>query len=388
MKGFWLDSWGLEDKENCMLQAVELARKAWGRTAPNPCVGAVVLQQGRILAWGWHQGPGLPHAEAKALQQAALAPEYRPEECALFVTLEPCNHQGRTPPCTRAVLEQGIRRVVVGCKDPNPGVQGGGAEYLEAQGAEVEIGVAEQACRDLISDFMLWQQEQRPFVLLKLASSLDGRIGLSGGRPARISGPQAKEQVHYLRSRVQAVLVGGGTFYQDDPGLDCRLQDFSQDKQPWAVVLGSSLPEAGTDFDLLQKRPQQTIFLTSEQEAASCRARALQRLGARIWPLERKGSGLDLQSGLKRLFSELSCYYVLCEGGGRLGLELMQASLADELQLILAPKVLGDEQAVPVLWGRRVQDMRECLSWRFVAHKYLGRDLWLSLRPGLHRDFS
>jgi diaminohydroxyphosphoribosylaminopyrimidine deaminase/5-amino-6-(5-phosphoribosylamino)uracil reductase len=382
---FGLDGCSPQEKEAHMLQAVQLARQAWGQTAPNPCVGALLLQKGRILAKGWHKGPGLPHAEAEVLQQAALEPDFRPEECVLFVTLEPCNHQGRTPPCTQAILQSGIRQVVVGCRDPNPGVQGQGAKYLQDNGVRVEIGVAELACQDLIADFVLWQKEQRPFVLLKLASSLDGRIGLRGGRPARISGARALEEVHFLRSRVQAVLVGKNTFYQDNPSLDCRLGDTVQ-AQPWAVVISKSLPAAGQGYRLLQERPQETIFFTHEQAAASARSKELQGLGVRIWALNRKDAGLDIRAGLQRLFAELGCYYLLCEGGGRLGLELMQKALADELQLILSPKVLGDEEAVPVLSGRRIQDMQQCLQWRFIRQKALDQDLGLCLRPVWNRQ--
>ncbi|MFO8033308.1 MAG: bifunctional diaminohydroxyphosphoribosylaminopyrimidine deaminase/5-amino-6-(5-phosphoribosylamino)uracil reductase RibD [Desulfohalobiaceae bacterium] len=378
---FWLDGWSLQEKETQMLQAVELAKQAWGQTAPNPCVGALLLQEGRVLAQGWHKGPGMPHAEVEALQQAALQPEFRPEKCALFVTLEPCNHYGRTPPCTQAILQYGIKQVIVGCRDPNPGVQGQGAQHLQARGVRVQTGIAVQACQDLIADFVLWQQEKRPFVLLKLASTLDGRIGLKGGRPVRISGEKAREEVHILRSRVQAVLVGKNTFYQDNPSLDCRLGDQGQQAQPLAVVISRSLPEIGAGYRLLENRPQQTIFLTDEQAVASARAEELRGLGVRIWGLDRQGSALDVRPGLQRLFTELGCYYLLCEGGGRLGLELMQKALADELHLILAPKVLGDEEAVPVLSGRRIQDMQQCLRWRFVRQKALDQDLGLCLRP-------
>ncbi|MFP4392598.1 MAG: bifunctional diaminohydroxyphosphoribosylaminopyrimidine deaminase/5-amino-6-(5-phosphoribosylamino)uracil reductase RibD [Desulfohalobiaceae bacterium] len=383
---FWLDDWGLEEKEKCMLQAVQLARRAWLQTAPNPCVGALLLQDGQVLSQGWHKGPGLPHAEVEALERAAAKPDFRPEACALFVTLEPCNHQGRTPPCTRAILQHGIPEVIVGCRDPNPQVQGQGAKYLQDRGVRVQTGIAQQACQDLIADFVLWQQEQRPFVLLKMASTLDGKIGLSGGRPARISGEKAREWVHFLRSRVQAVMVGKNTFYQDNPGLDCRLPSQGPQEQPLAVVLSASLPEAGTDYWLVRQRPEKTLFFTSRQEGSSARARKLQELGVRIWVLEEKGSGLDIRSGLQRLFQELGCFYLLCEGGGRLGLGLMQADLADELQLILAPKVLGDELATPVFSGRRIQDIQQCLSWRFTGNELLGQDLWLCLRPKLNRQ--
>lgn len=378
---FWLDSLEQRQKENYMLQAVALAEQARGRTAPNPCVGALLLQDGHILAQGLHHSYGQPHAEAEVLRQAGQK-GFEPEKCALFVTLEPCNHQGLTPPCTRAILESGIKHVLVGCRDPNPQVRGQGIEYLQARGVQVQTGIAKQACQDLIKDFALWQTEQRPFILLKLASTLDGRIATRNHHSAWVSGEEARKRVHSMRSWVQAILVGKNTFFQDDPGLDCRDNPHSpRPRQPWAVVVSNDLPAMDNAYGLLRERPQQTIFFSSARTVNEPRAKSLLDKKIRIWPLGEKNGLLDLRTGLQRLFAELSCYYVLCEGGGRLGMQLMQERLVDEFHLVLAPKVLGDEQAVPVLSGRLVHDMQQCMPWRFKSQEYLGQDLWLTLRP-------
>ena len=214
-----------------MARAVELAVRGKGTTAPNPCVGAVLVRDGAVVAEGWHMRCGGPHAEVNCLADAG-AKGVDPSACALYVTLEPCNHHGRTPPCTMAVLEAGVPEVVVGAGDPNPKVAGGGAEFLRQRGVRVRQGVLGQACRDLIADFLVWQFTGRTFNTLKMAATLDGRIAARNGHSAWVSGPESREMVHELRARVDAVVVGGGTLRQDNPRLTARPRSGEPDKQP------------------------------------------------------------------------------------------------------------------------------------------------------------
>lgn len=208
-----------------MLKAVCLARRGLPFTAPNPAVGALLLQNGRIVAEGWHKKYGGPHAEIEALGDARRK-GVNPADCTLLVTLEPCNHHGKTPPCAEAILQAGVKKVVIGLSDPTPQA-GGGAAWLAARGVQVIMGVAETQCRNLAADFLFWQHSDLPYVTLKLASTLDGCIATRSGQSRWITGKAARARVHMLRAMSQAVLVGGNTFFEDDPLLTARPQDFA-----------------------------------------------------------------------------------------------------------------------------------------------------------------
>ena len=364
-----------------MLEAVALSRQGAGRTAPNPCVGALLVKDGQILARGWHAAAGQPHAEINCLSQAREL-GVNPSECTLVVTLEPCNHHGKTPPCTHAILEAGIRHVVIGARDPNPRAAGGGT-WLHERGVKVEYGAAEQACLDNIADFMAWQSG-RPYVILKLASTIDGRIATRNCHSRWISGPEALERVQQLRAWSQAVLVGGKTFYKDNPRLTCRLPGYDG-PQPLGVVVSSRLPEYPELFHILRQRPSEAVFMTDEQEAAGVKAKALRELGATVWGLpylNEEKRILDLLDGLDRLYSERGVHYLLCEGGGGLAMHLLEDGLADELRLHLAPKILGDAQARPLFSGRVPLSMGEALQLRLCDSEICGEDLLLQYRRG------
>ncbi len=366
-----------------MLRAVELARRARGTAAPNPCVGALLAQGGEIVARGWHTACGQPHAEVECLADAK-AKGVDPADCDLYVTLEPCNHFGRTPPCTEAVLAAGIKRVFVGAADPNTAVAGGGMERLREAGVEVIEGVAGQACQDLIADFRVWNATGRPYLHCKLAATLDGRIATRTGHSRWISGPESRVEVHALRADCGAVIVGGETFRADDPQLTARLEHGQPERQPLAVVVTSRLPGADEDFHLLRQRPGDTVFWTTAESADSDAARALRDLGCAVWGLERTGDGLDLAGGLARLRAEHGVWRVLCEGGGRLALSFLASGLMDELWLFIAPKILGDESARPLFAGRAPETMDQALGLRIADTSRHGEDVRLTLRPKEH----
>ena len=372
-----------------MLQAVDLARKARFLTAPNPAVGAVLVKDGAVVAEGYHKGPGLPHAEVEVLADAA-AKGVNPAECTLVVTLEPCRHHGKTPPCTDAVLAAGIRRVVVGTLDPNPEA-GGGAELLRAVGVDVVVGVEEQICLDLIDDFVTWRTSDLPYTFLKLAGSLDGRIATRTGHSRWVSSEAARHEGHKLRRHMHALIVGGNTFYQDDPWLTCRLEGVECPNQPFAVVVTSRLPDADASYYLLRERAQSTVFWTTVAAAAGPKAVALRKLGVRVMGLpsqaraNTRGHGmraeLNLEEGLRLLRSELDCRYVLCEGGGRLGLTMLEKNLIREFHLHLAPKILGDNEATPLFDGRSPLTMEDALNLRIAAVSPCDTDVILTFRP-------
>lgn len=363
-----------------MREALAQAAASRGLTAPNPAVGAVMVQNGQVVAAGRHERCGGPHAEPACLDDARRR-GVDPAACDLYVTLEPCNHHGKTPPCTQAILAAGVKRVYVGCADPNPDVAGNGAAFLRERGVAVAMGLLERECRDMIADFLVWKTTSRPYVQLKLAATLDGRIACRTGHSKWITGQAARRRVHELRARCDAVLVGGQTFRADDPGLDPRLSPAPPwAKDPLAVVLTSQLPRPDADVALLRRRPGRTVFLTDTPSAASPTAAALRDMGVRVLAVGEPGK-LSLKTALTLLRSETHCHTVLCEGGGQLGLSLLNASLADEFLLFLAPKILGDELAVPLFSGRRAESMEQALSLRTTATERIGDDLLVTLRP-------
>lgn len=368
-----------------MQAALALAENGRWLACPNPTVGAVLVRDGQIVARGWHHAAGQPHAEVECLRDAA-ARGIDPRGATLVVTLEPCNHYGKTPPCTEAVLEAGIARVVIGLRDPNP-VAAGGVERLRAAGVEVVEGVCAQECRDLIADFLVWQEGKRPYVLLKLASTLDGRIATRNGHSRWISCAASRNSVHALRAGVGccggAVMVGGATLRADNPRLTARVEPpLPPEQQPWACVITSRLPAVNGDCYLLRERADRTVFISTPAVAASRLAHELRSAGARVLPVPAlvKGS-LDMTAVLALLRSELGCPYVLCEGGGRLALSLLEAGLVDEFRLHLAPRILGDNSAVPLFDGRSPLQLDEALHLRLGDVRRHGEDLELILRP-------
>ena len=363
-----------------MARALELEAQGKGSAAPNPCVGAVLVRDGAIVAEGWHEHFGGPHAEVHCLADARQK-GVDPKDCALYVTLEPCNHQGKTPPCAEAVLEAGIKKVVVGCADPNPRVKGGGADFLRAKGVDVVVGVLEGQCRDMIADFTVWQFTQRTYNILKMAATLDGRIAARDAKPARVSGNESREMAHHMRSRVDAVIVGGGTLRADNPRLTARPGGVLTGKQPLAVVVTSRLPDRSERLTLLDERPSQTIFWTNSEAARQANADTLRAAGVRVWGLPGLDAGLDLAQGFVRLREEASCWTCLCEGGGGLAFSLLKQGVMDELTYVLAPKVLGDERGVPVFCGAAGPSMEEALGLRLCAARESGPDIVLTYRP-------
>ncbi len=399
-----------------MGEAIALARRGRWRAAPNPTVGAVLVRDGQVVARGYHTACGMPHAEVECLRDAT-ANGVDPAGCTLVVTLEPCNHHGKTPPCSQAVLAAGIRHVVVGMADPNPVAQGG-AEFLRQHGVRVDVGVREQDCRDLVADFVTWKLTDQPYVILKLASTLDGRIATRAGHSQWISCATSRRRVHGIRAGAGhaggAVLVGGTTLFADNPLLTARCGDFSDAfpaapqgdcsrvdgadaprRQPLAVAVTSRMDEVAAragELALLQQRASDTIFWTTEHAATSPAADTVRATGARVWGLpvtsdttgtsNTAGARLDLRAGLARLRAEAGCLYVLCEGGGQLGLALLEAGLVHEFELHLAPKVLGDNAARPLFDGRAPLRMDDALGLRVTATAPSGEDIIVTLRPG------
>ncbi len=362
-----------------MARAAELAILGRGATAPNPCVGAVLVDSGSIVAQGWHTGFGKLHAERECLADAREK-GIDPRGMTMYVTLEPCNHHGKTPPCTEALIEARVAKVVIGTRDPNP-VASGGVEKLKAHGIEVITGVLEQECRDIIDDFLLWQTSHSTYNIVKMAATLDGKIASRFRTPEPVSGPESFARVHDLRAQVDAVVVGGGTFYSDDPSLTCRRKRLPHDfTQPLAVIVTSRLPENPTDFTLLRENPRRTIFMTTEDAARSPQADSLRERGTSVWPLPGSPGHLSLTLGFERLRYDMGCHYTLCEGGGRFAMNLIDAGLVDELVHFITPRILGDDAAPAAYYGRHEVSMAETVDFRIIRMEPTGSDIMLTLR--------
>ncbi len=356
-----------------MRRALELARQSEGHTRPNPPVGAVVVRGGRLLGEGRHTRAGCPHAEVEALDVC------RGRACGatLYVTLEPCCTTGRTPPCTERILAEGVRRVVAGCRDPNGCHCGKGFERLTAHGVEVVWGVCEEEARELIAPFAKHIATGYPYVTLKLAMTLDGRIADRRGVSQWITGEAARAEVQALRRRADAVLVGAGTVCADDPSLLCRLPGAGRLTR---VVVDASGRVPAAARVLADPAAEQTVLATVPA-AAAARGAAWSAHGARVWTFapDREGR-VPLRRLLRRLGGE-GHLHVVCEGGGALAGALHDAGLVDAYELYYAPAVLGDARAVSGVAGRGCL-LPRLERLRVVEVRRVGEDVLVRARRG------
>lgn len=353
-----------------MTQALALARRGWYSTSPNPRVGAVLVADNRVIGEGFHLRAGEPHAEVFALRQAGEAAR----GATLYVSLEPCSHQGRTPPCADAVIRAGIRRVVIGCQDPNPLVAGQGIARLQAAGIEVSCGVLETEARALNPGFESRMRRNRPWLCLKYGASIDGRTALANGLSQWITGVDARRDVQRKRAESSALLTGIGTVLADDPRLSVRadeLPELAQGpiRQPWRVVVDSrgQLPAAARLFDGASRVIQ--VCATERQGLSS----------AETWCLPNAQGKVDLPALLTRLAAE-GCNDLWVEAGPELGGALITAGLVDELWLYLAPMLLGSA-AKPLMNLPDLSDLALASRWRYADVRHLGSDLRVVLTP-------
>ncbi|MFP7755465.1 bifunctional diaminohydroxyphosphoribosylaminopyrimidine deaminase/5-amino-6-(5-phosphoribosylamino)uracil reductase RibD [Thermodesulfobacteriota bacterium B35] len=333
------------DDTEYMRLALAEAAKGLGRTSPNPCVGAVIVRDNVVVGRGYHRRAGTPHAEVNAIADAGSS---ACRGATIYVTLEPCNHSGRTPPCTRAILAAGIRRVVVGMKDPNPSVAGGGMEFLAAQGIEVTGGVLAEECRRLNFPFLKHVTSGLPWVVMKAGMSLDGRISYRQGAGGVITGAASHRLVHRLRDRFDAILIGVGTALVDDPSLTTRIAE-RVGRDPLRVVLDSRL-RLPVDARMLQQSSDAATWIFCGPLASSTREAELTDAGAMVHRVGVNEQGrVDLEQVLVKL-GRAGLTSVLVEGGAAVHGSFLRRDLVDEVCLFLAPFFIGDE-GMPVISG-------------------------------------
>jgi diaminohydroxyphosphoribosylaminopyrimidine deaminase / 5-amino-6-(5-phosphoribosylamino)uracil reductase len=358
-----------------MNRALVLAARGLETTHPNPRVGCVIAQGTKIIGEGWHERAGEAHAEVNALA-AVRSAGLQPAGSTAYVTLEPCSHYGRTPPCTDALISAGVARVVYAVQDPNPEVSGRGDELLRQAGIAVESGLMEAEAVDLNIGYMKRRTYGRPWVRLKLAMSLDGRTALANGASQWITGEASRNDVQHWRARSSAVLTGVGTVLADDPRLDVRLPPEKPEDEPWQplrVVLDTRL-RIPTDSRLFTTGGE-VLILTED----ATRGATLAGMGVAVEAIPASHGRLDLVAVIDRM-GELEVNELLVEAGPTLSGEMLRQGLVDELLLYVAPKLLGP-QGLPLVDLPELGDLQDALGFTVAGVQRLEDDLRLRLRP-------
>ncbi len=358
-----------------MARALELAARGKGYTSPNPCVGAVVVKNGRIIGQGFHPKAGAPHAEVVAIDDAAAKHPEKLAGSTIYVTLEPCNHFGKTPPCTHKIFNAGISRVVVACKDPNP-VAGGGIDFLREKGLEVVSGFMEQEALTLIEDFV-WnvQNDTTPFVTLKCAATLDGYIATRTGDSQWITSQASRNFGHELRHQNDAILIGSGTLHGDDPSLTARIEG-KQTRDPARIILDTRLTVQETAKVVVQKSTAPTIIVTGP-DCDPGKILRLKEKGAQILECRVFENLLDLNDLMIKL-RKLSITSLLIEGGGRVAASALAAGIVNKICYFLAPKIMGGNDGIPVFNGSGPEKIKDVFQLARVTTRQFGSDMLLT----------
>ena len=359
-----------------MLKCLQLAERGRGSVEPNPMVGCVIVSGGRIVGKGWHRQYGGAHAEVEALREAGA----KAKDATVYVSLEPCNHYGNTPPCTEALIEAGVRKVVIGMPDPNPDVTGGGASRLRDAGITVVEDVERERCESLNEVFRINALKKRPFVILKVAQTLDGYIAAQKGTSHWITSEDSRTEVHRLRSLYDAVLVGAETVRKDNPSLNVRHVN---GRHPARIILTRSwnMPLSAAVFsDDLRDR---TMIITSKKSARThadavsrFRKRGIHILEVTTEPLE----FASLTSALATLYADHGLRSILVEGGAEVFSAFLRARLVDRLDVFTAPKIIGQGRAA--FSGLRPLHLAVALRFRVEDVLRMGSDIYTVLRPG------
>ena len=353
-----------------MNRALTLAARGKGQTTPNPLVGAVIANRGKIVGEGYHAQAGRPHAEIIALQQA----KQLAAGATLYINLEPCCHYGRTPPCTKAIIESGIKRVVLAMLDPNPLVSGKGKEELIRAGIPVETGLMAQQAYQLNEVFIKYITTQRPFVILKAAISLDGKLATASGQSRWITGIQSRQMSHQLRQEVDAILIGKGTVLADDPLLTVRLPEVKA-KNPIKVVVDSTL-EIPLEAKIFSAQSPASTIVATLRHAPREKIKQLEERGIRVLILPEKDQRVDLAE-LMQILAQEEVASIMIEGGAEINATALQLGIVDKVIFFIAPIIIGGKSAPGVLGGTGFPDLKKAVRLEKIQIKKLGRDYML-----------
>lgn len=361
-----------------MQKALDLAARFKGRTSPNPMVGAVIVKGNKVIAEGYHRKAGTPHAEIVALKKAGPGAK----GAALYVNLEPCCHmEKRTPPCTKAIIKSGIKKVVVAMTDPNPKVSGKGLKELRRAGIMTRTGLLKEKARKLNEAFIKYISKKEPFVILKIAQSLDGKIAAAGGESKWITGPKARARVHRLRNEIDAVLVGIGTVKKDNPSLDCRVRG---GRDPYRIIVDSRL-QISLNAKVLKHNDGRTIIAATEkadkQKIASlinkgCRVLVIKTAEVKDAALRRERQQVDLK-GLMKELGKLEITSVMIEGGSSISASALSSKIVDKVMFFTAPKIIGGADAVPSVGGKSPALLKNAIKLKDMQATAFGNDILL-----------
>ena len=356
-----------------MRRAMELAERGVGFTNPNPMVGAVIVKGGKVIGEGWHERCGEWHAERNAFKNCTVPAE----GATMYVTLEPCCHYGKTPPCTEAIIEHGIARVVVGMEDPNPLVAGKGIALLREAGIEVVCGVEEEALREQNRVFLKYISTKLPWVAMKTAMTLDGKIATRTGDSKWITGAEARAYVHELRHRFMAIVVGIGTAVADDPLLNCRIEGRGV-RQPIRVVVDSNA-RLSLDSQLVKTAGEYRTIVAHTRFAPEESVKALREAGVEMLLCKEKEGLVDVRN-LLELLGQSGIDSILLEGGGSLNYTFLAEGLADELYAFIAPKIVGGMNAKTPVEGVGMEKMADAINLELENVLNVGHDVLLKLK--------
>ena len=352
-------------REEYMEYALSLARQGQGRTSPNPVVGAVLVKGGRVIGEGWHKKCGENHAEINAIEDAEAA-GHSVAGSELYVTLEPCSHYGKTPPCAKTIIEKGVRKVCMGMMDPNPQVAGQGIRMLEEAGVEVECGVLEEKCRSINEVFLKYITTKTPFVVMKTAMTLDGKIASRTGDSKWVSGEESRRVVARLRNSLTGIMVGVGTVLADDPQLTCRMEG---GRDPIRIIVDSRL-----EIPLEARVLQDKNYLIAATE--DCDKTKRGKLGDRVLITKDCRGRVDLSDLMLRL-GEKGIDSILLEGGGTLNEAALQAGIVDRVVAFIAPKLIGGADAKTPVEGQGIDAMSQAIRLRDMEACKVGEDVMI-----------
>ncbi len=366
--------------QQMMQRTFELALRGWGRTSPNPLVGAVIVRDGQVLAEGWHDRCGGPHAEVAALEDArSRGIDVR--GATMYVNLEPCSHYGRTPPCSLALIQSGIKKVVTAMVDPNPLVAGRGHGQMAQAGIEVVSGILENEAKRLNDIFIHYITQKRPFVCLKMAASLDGKTATGAGQSRWITGKEARRWVHWQRLRYRAVAVGINTVLADDPMLTARDEnDTEVERQPLRVVLDPLL-KLPLESKLVRTAREIPLLVVSGQQTDPDKVSVLQSLGVSVFACPKRTDTLDLGFFLDYLYSR-DVDSLLLEGGNQTAATFLNQGLIDKIAFFFAPMLIGGRDAPGLIGGQGITELTGAIRLSDLKVQQLGDDLLIEAYIG------
>lgn len=354
--------------EKFMARALELAKQGEGHVSPNPLVGAVVVKDGRMIGEGYHEKYGEAHAEVNAIRRAT--------ECVkgatIYVTLEPCSHYGKTPPCAELLIQSELKRVVIGCLDPNDLVSGRGVKMLEDAGIEVTVGVLEDACKKMNEIFIHYITKKTPFVIMKTAMTLDGKIATVTGASKWITGESARKQVHQLRNRVSGIMVGIETVLTDNPELSCRIEN---GVHPIRLIVDSKL-RIPFDAKVLDRQKEQKTIIGTTHLCNQEKYQALLEKGIEVIVLPSKEGQVDLHAFMQVL-GEQNIDSILLEGGATLNFSMLKEGLVHRVESYIAPKIFGGNQAPTSVGGKGFSQVEDAIELENLELQKVGEDLWI-----------